>query len=166
MKGIICGKGGQGVITLNRQIGSVLSNFGVKIISAETHGMAMRGGSVSTFLKVGDYYSASFGSGEADFIISTDKNEFLLNDHFLIPDGVAIINSIENLENKNSNIIIVDATNLSLKLFDNPKYTNWFLFFIFFKAFREIFDFDEIIEIVLNYKMLTKDILDKILGEI
>ncbi|KAA0259333.1 hypothetical protein FHQ18_00200 [Deferribacter autotrophicus] len=166
MKGVICGKGGQGVITLNRQIGTVLSNFGEKIISAETHGMAMRGGSVSTFLKVGDFYSANFGSEEADFIISTDKDEFFSNLQFLKSDGVAIINSNEKIEYSNANIVTVDATNLSLKLFSNPKYTNWFLFFIFFKVFRERFEFDNIVKIVINYKMLINDILEKVLKEI
>ncbi len=166
MKGVVCGKGGQGVVTLNRMLGSCLSELGENVIAAETHGMAMRGGSVSTFIKIGGFCSGSFGSREADFIISTDKNELPLNINYLKDSGVAIVDLSGISDYKDSKIININATNLSLNFFTNTKYTNWFLFFKFFKVFDQRFDFKKVTEIVTINRLIEQEKLQIILDNL
>jgi len=51
LKGIVCGRGGEGVITLNKTLGIILTMNNYSVISSEIHGMAQRGGTVVTYLK-------------------------------------------------------------------------------------------------------------------
>ncbi|HEY1405410.1 MAG TPA: 2-oxoacid:acceptor oxidoreductase family protein, partial [Spirochaetota bacterium] len=89
-KGIICGRGGQGIITVNRMLGEIASRMGYPVIAAETHGMAMRGGSVATYIKIGSFYSPSIGAGEADFMIATDVMEAHRNADGCAPEALCI----------------------------------------------------------------------------
>ncbi|MGD9819815.1 MAG: 2-oxoacid:acceptor oxidoreductase family protein, partial [Desulfomonilaceae bacterium] len=52
---VLCGRGGQGVVFLTRLIGDISTSKGLNVISAETHGMAVRGGSINSCVKIGDY---------------------------------------------------------------------------------------------------------------
>jgi len=160
---LICGKGGQGVITLNRTIGNILSLLGYKVISAETHGMAMRGGSVSTFLKCGEFKSAGFGYNQAEYIISTDYDEYLNNKHYLKNDGYYIVNTEKN--NKSNKGVFFDATKSSLKIFESPKYANYFLLFIFFGLLGKIYLID-VKNILINQKLLDENKYTLILKEL
>jgi indolepyruvate ferredoxin oxidoreductase beta subunit len=50
---IICGLGGQGVLFLTRVLAQAALDKDLNIMGAETHGMAQRGGSVISHLKIG-----------------------------------------------------------------------------------------------------------------
>ena len=54
---VICGRGGQGVLFLTRLLDEVALSRGNNVISFETHGMAMRGGSVVSYIKIGNFNS-------------------------------------------------------------------------------------------------------------
>ncbi len=56
VKLVFAGAGGQGIVLLTRLLGTVLTEKGFNVISTETHGMATRGGSVVSFMKVGNYH--------------------------------------------------------------------------------------------------------------
>jgi len=58
MQIVINGIGGQGVLFLSRILCSAALSKGFKIQSSETIGMAQRGGSVISFLKIGDNYTS------------------------------------------------------------------------------------------------------------
>ena len=63
---IVSGIGGQGVLFLTRVIAQVAVNRGLPVLTAETHGMAQRGGTVLSTIKVGDFASPLIRAGQAD----------------------------------------------------------------------------------------------------
>ncbi len=90
---ILCGRGGQGIVFLTRQIGEVATLKGLNVISSETHGMAVRGGSINSHLRIGQFYSPLIRQSHADFLLSLDSSETRNNLHFLKPNGLIVENS-------------------------------------------------------------------------
>ena len=87
------GVGGQGNVLASKLVGEAALEAGVPVVLSETHGMAQRGGSVSTQVRWGDkVYGPVFGRGEADIMVALEKMEAVRYAEFLKPDGVAIIN--------------------------------------------------------------------------
>ncbi|MCK5681267.1 2-oxoacid:acceptor oxidoreductase family protein [bacterium] len=110
---IIAGLGGQGVVFLSRLIAQAALIAGDDFITYESHGMAMRGGSVSSQVKIGKHYSPLIGHNTADILLVLAPGEYARNRHFLKPGGTALVNSdilLENLAPEN----IVDATTLAV----------------------------------------------------
>lgn len=110
---IICGRGGQGIVFLTRQMGQILTNKGMNVISSETHGMAVRGGSINSHLRVGDFSSPLIRAGHADYILSLDQSETRNNRHFLRAGGLIIENAPTPDE---TGIRRVDATRIAREL--------------------------------------------------
>lgn len=90
---ILCGRGGQGIVFLTRQIGQVAAEKGLNVISSETHGMAVRGGSINSHLRIGSFSSSLIRQGHAGFLLSLDSSETKNNRHFLKPNGLIVENS-------------------------------------------------------------------------
>jgi indolepyruvate ferredoxin oxidoreductase, beta subunit len=90
---ILCGRGGQGVVFLTRLVGEIVTAKGLDVISSETHGMAVRGGSINSHLRIGPYSSSLIRLGRADFLVSLDDSETANNRHYLRPDGQIVENS-------------------------------------------------------------------------
>ncbi|MEW6348248.1 MAG: 2-oxoacid:acceptor oxidoreductase family protein [Thermodesulfobacteriota bacterium] len=90
---ILCGRGGQGIVFLTRLIGDIATERGLGVISSETHGMAVRGGSINSHLRIGPFYSPLIREGRADVLVSLDPAETANNVHFLKPGGVTVENS-------------------------------------------------------------------------
>jgi len=87
---IIAGIGGQGVITCSRLILETALEKGLEVRSAETIGMAQRGGSVLSHVRIGEQiYSPFIPVGKADEVISMDLAEALRNQRYLKCSGVA-----------------------------------------------------------------------------
>jgi len=63
---IVSGIGGQGVLFLTRVIAQVAVNRGMPVLTSETHGMAQRGGTVLSTIKVGDFASPLIRASQAD----------------------------------------------------------------------------------------------------
>ena len=80
---LICGLGGQGVLFITRLINEAAVLMGQDVISSETHGMAMRGGSVVSYVRIGNYKSPLIRAGQADVILALSENELLLYSHLL-----------------------------------------------------------------------------------
>jgi indolepyruvate ferredoxin oxidoreductase, beta subunit len=80
---LICGLGGQGVLFLTRLINEAAVLMGENVISSETHGMAMRGGSVVSYVRIGDYKAPLIRAGQADVILSLADQELALHAHLL-----------------------------------------------------------------------------------
>ncbi|MBW2308417.1 MAG: 2-oxoacid:acceptor oxidoreductase family protein [Deltaproteobacteria bacterium] len=70
---LISGIGGQGVLFLTRVLTQSALNQGLEVISSETHGMAMRGGTVISHVKVGAFRSPLIRSGSADVLMALDS---------------------------------------------------------------------------------------------
>ncbi len=88
---IICGTGGQGILMASEVLCSAawLSGFDVK--KSEVHGMAQRGGSVSSHVRFGDRVnSVLVEKGAADLVLSLEKMEGLRWATYLSPEGKMI----------------------------------------------------------------------------
>jgi indolepyruvate ferredoxin oxidoreductase beta subunit len=90
---ILAGLGGEGIIFMTRVLVEGFYQSGHPVISTETHGMAMRGGSVVSQIKIGDYQSPMICHGEADLLVATSEEEVQRNLHFLKKEGLIIINT-------------------------------------------------------------------------
>ena len=73
----ICGVGGQGIIKTSIVIGEAAMKSSMGVVMSEVHGMAQRGGVVSTELKIGDSKSAIIEKGSTNLLIAFEPMEAL-----------------------------------------------------------------------------------------
>ncbi len=90
---LIVGVGGQGTLFAGKVIGEVAEKSGLSVKQSEVHGMAQRGGSVVTYVRIGDQViSPLIEKGEADLIVAFEQLEALRWIGFLKPNGLVIVN--------------------------------------------------------------------------
>lgn len=90
---ILAGVGGQGTILASDLLAQVGMDAGYDVKQAEVHGMAQRGGSVSSHVRWGRVvYSPLIAAGEADILVAFEQIEALRYLHFLRPGGAAVVN--------------------------------------------------------------------------
>ena len=88
---VLCGVGGQGTVLASKLVASAAMKKGFEVKSAETIGMAQKGGSVMSHLRIGDDVSSPMiGSGEADLIIGFEPSETVRMLPFLKKGGSII----------------------------------------------------------------------------
>lgn len=93
---MIVGVGGQGAILTSKILINGLIQKGYDVKQSEIHGMAQRGGSVSTQVIWGDkVYAPTVGKGYVDIMVAFEKMEAVRYCEFIKPDGIAIINDYE-----------------------------------------------------------------------
>ena len=93
---MIVGVGGQGTLLASRVLGNVAIRKEYDVKVSEVHGMSQRGGSVVTYVKMGDkVYSPLIERGEADIIIAFEKLEALRWIDYLKKGGTLVINDQE-----------------------------------------------------------------------
>ena len=91
---ILCGVGGQGTVLASRLISAAAMKKGLPVMSAETIGMAQRGGSVFSHLRIGeDIYSPMIGPGEADLILAFEPAEAVRMMPYLKKGGQVVVSS-------------------------------------------------------------------------
>lgn len=132
---LFVGVGGQGIILASRILSKGLIDAGYDVKMSEVHGMAQRGGSVTTQIRYGKkVYSPIIGIGQADIIVSFEKMEAMRWIEYLKPNGKMVVNNyaippapvlsgkveypkgiIEDLENK-VHTIRIDAAQEAIKL--------------------------------------------------
>lgn len=89
---LLCGVGGQGTVLASRIIATAAMEKGLFARTAETIGMAQRGGCVVSHVRVGDCVpSPMIPPGEADVIIGFEPGEVVRNLKSLKPDGTVIV---------------------------------------------------------------------------
>lgn len=90
---LLVGIGGQGTVFLSNILVKGLVDAGYDVKMSEIHGMAQRGGTVSTQVRYGDkVYSPIIGNGEADIMVAFEKQEALRYMNLLKPEGKLIVN--------------------------------------------------------------------------
>ena len=89
---IISGVGGQGVLFVTRLLAEAAIQKGMPVMTSETHGMAQRGGTVISHLKVGDFSSVLIRSRQADGLLALKKENILQHGHYLKESGWSIVN--------------------------------------------------------------------------
>ena len=89
---ILCGVGGQGILSIATIIGQAATQANVNLKQAEVHGMSQRGGDVQSNLRLSTepIYSDLISLGEADVIISMEPMEALRYLPYLSKDGVIV----------------------------------------------------------------------------
>ena len=95
---LICGVGGQGTVLASKIIAAAAMDEGNTVHSAETIGMAQRGGSVTSHVRIGkDACSPLIPFGSADLILSFEPSEAVRSLRYLKPEGTVIVNTVPSM---------------------------------------------------------------------
>ena len=90
---VIVGVGGQGILLASDVICQVGMATGYDVKKTDVHGMAQRGGSVVSHVRMAEkVHSPVVATGAADFLLAFEKLEACRWAGFLRCDGVAIVN--------------------------------------------------------------------------
>lgn len=137
---LIVGVGGQGVIRAIQILAWAALRENYKVRTAETHGMAQRGGSVASFLRFGNEVEGpliprgncqiiiAFEASEAvrNFSYANSNTIFLINDNVIVPPTIHLMDmeypnrkAIENfLYQISPNVFFIDGHKEALKAGD------------------------------------------------
>jgi indolepyruvate ferredoxin oxidoreductase beta subunit len=132
---IICGVGGQGVVLVSELLGQAAVRGKVAVKGSEVLGMAQRGGSVFSNLRLGgDAVAPMTPEGKCDVLIAVEPSEALRNINYLAKNSVVVLNTttvmpytvylgqsgyptkdqiIEKLKKVTDRIITLDASGLA-----------------------------------------------------
>lgn len=89
---LLAGVGGQGTLLASNVLAHIGVKAGFDVKKAEVHGMAQRGGSVSSHMRWGEkIHSPLIGRGEVDYLVVFEKLEALRYVGMLRPGGTAIV---------------------------------------------------------------------------
>jgi len=128
---LICGVGGQGIVLTSKLIAATAMEHDIPVMSAETIGMAQKGGSVFSFLRLGDdIYCPMFPEKTADLIIGFEPAEAVVNTHPIMPVTAALGGSdytgremLDYLQKNVENVLLVDGIKACEEL-GSPKVLN------------------------------------------
>ncbi len=95
---LISGVGGQGVLFVTRLFAEAAIAKGLPVFTSETHGMAQRGGTVISHLKVGDFTSPLIMPGDADGLIALKAESVAQHGDYLRDGGWACVNGPPGLK--------------------------------------------------------------------
>jgi indolepyruvate ferredoxin oxidoreductase beta subunit len=88
MNVLVCGVGGQGVLLFTGLLAQVALAAGQDVKKSEVHGMAQRGGSVSSHVRFGPkVFSPLIDPGTADLVVAFERLEAVRYVHYLRSDG-------------------------------------------------------------------------------
>ena len=91
---ILCGVGGQGTILASKLLSAAAMDRGLAVKTAETIGMAQRGGSVFSHVRIGDgANSPLIGRGRAGLIIAFEPAEAVRQLPFLKAGGTVVVSN-------------------------------------------------------------------------
>lgn len=93
---VIAGIGGQGAVFLVKVLSIASAIANQKCLGTENHGMSQRGGSVSCYVKIGNFYAPAIDEGQADLLIALEGNEALRNIQYLKPENSTIVVNADN----------------------------------------------------------------------
>jgi indolepyruvate ferredoxin oxidoreductase, beta subunit len=90
---IVSGTGGQGILFLTRFFAEAAMMMRFEVLTSEIHGMAMRGGTVLSHVKVGPFKSPLVREGQADVGLILSKENLELHRGLMKPDGLVFVNT-------------------------------------------------------------------------
>ena len=91
---LLCGVGGQGTVLASKLIAGAAMARDIPVMSAETIGMAQKGGSVFSYIRLGDdLYTPMIPKGGADILIGFEPAETVRMLPYLKKGGSVIVNS-------------------------------------------------------------------------
>ncbi|MDH5768427.1 MAG: indolepyruvate oxidoreductase subunit beta [Nitrospirota bacterium] len=90
---LFAGVGGQGIILASKILAKCAFVSGYMVKESELHGMAQRGGSVTSHVRFGEeVYSPLIHRGKADFLVALEELEGLRYAYYLKSNGKVILN--------------------------------------------------------------------------
>lgn len=120
---------------MSELLGNAAVRDGIKVRGSEVLGMAVRGGSVSSTVRMGDdVHGPLIPAGKADILIAMEPSEALRNISFMSKDGLVILNAravvpftvslglsnypgldkiVAKLKKSTSRVVVVDAVKLA-----------------------------------------------------
>ena len=133
---LIVGVGGQGVLLASELLSTAAVESGLDAKKSEVHGMAQRGGVVSSHVRFGEkVYSPLIPDGETDVLLAFEIAEALRWIHFLKEDGTVIVNDyrlvppiammkgqhypedpVRKVRERVKNVLVVDARAVAKRL--------------------------------------------------
>jgi len=124
---VISGVGGQGVLFVTRILAEAAIMKGISVLASETHGMAQRGGTVLSHLKVGNFSSPLIRPGNANGLLALKADSFARHGYFLKPGAWVAVNSREDvMVGPEFSAYTIDAEILAQRI-QNPKSVNLIL---------------------------------------
>ena len=91
----LVGVGGQGILLTANMLAKAASLAGLDVKKSEIHGMAQRGGSVVSQVRIGkEVHSPIIPEGATDILVAFDKLEALRWAHVLAKGGKAVVNAL------------------------------------------------------------------------
>ena len=141
---LICGVGGQGIVLTSKLIAATAMEHDIPVMSAETIGMAQKGGNVFSFLRLGDdIYCPMFPEKTADIIIGfepaeavrmlpylRDGGQVVVHTHPIMPVTATLSGSdytgnemLDYLQRNVENVVLVDG-NRAIEEIGSPKVLN------------------------------------------
>ena len=124
---VISGVGGQGVLFVTRILAEAAIMKGISVLASETHGMAQRGGTVLSHLKVGNFSSPLIRPGNANGLLALKADNFARHGYFLKPGAWVAVNSREDvMVGPEFSAYTIDAEILA-QCIHNPKSVNLIL---------------------------------------
>lgn len=125
---VLAGVGGQGILLASQVIARAAMKKGFKVMMAETHGMAQRGGSVVSHVRIGEVYGALVPDGHADLMVGFEYMETFRQLKFLKEGKKMIMNTYKikpvildvypecNYDLSAYDVLKLDATKIALDL--------------------------------------------------
>ncbi|MEM3396848.1 MAG: indolepyruvate oxidoreductase subunit beta [Thermoplasmata archaeon] len=89
---LLCGVGGQGIILASQVLGESCIKAGKHVVISEIHGMAQRGGSVYTFVRIDEGDAPIPPAGSIDVAVSFERVELLRYLDYLGKKTIALVN--------------------------------------------------------------------------
>ncbi|MCK5764061.1 MAG: indolepyruvate oxidoreductase subunit beta [Clostridiales bacterium] len=175
---LLSGVGGQGIILASKILATGLINAGYDVKMSEVHGMAQRGGSVTTQVRFGEkVYSPIIGKGQADVLVSFEIMETGRWLDYVKPEGTVVINDfkigsapilmgtveypegvIEYIQEQAKDTIVMKAADLAVEL-GNARTMNVIIVGALIKALDlEGIDWDEVIKETVKPKFVDINI--------
>jgi indolepyruvate ferredoxin oxidoreductase beta subunit len=90
---IVSGLGGQGALTLTRLLAEAAAALDLEVLTSETHGMAQRGGTVISMIKVGPFRGPLIPPGRADVGLFLALKNLAVHRLYLKHDAAVFVNS-------------------------------------------------------------------------
>ena len=135
---VISGVGGQGVLFVTRILAEAAIMKGISVLASETHGMAQRGGTVLSHLKVGNFSSPLIRPGNANGLLALKADSFARHGYFLKPGTWVAVNSREDvIVGPEFSAYTIDAEILAQSI-HNPKSVNLILLGFALAAISEV----------------------------
>lgn len=144
---LLCGVGGQGTVLASKLLAAAAMEKGIPVMSAETIGMAQKGGSVFSHLRMGeDIKTPMLGKHSADIIIGFEPAEAVRMLPYLTENGCVVVNKcpvipvtsvlktsaydgsemIEYLKQNVKNLVVIDGA-AACSAIGSPKVLNMVL---------------------------------------